>query len=231
MIRLEGISVRYGRDPPGAGALDGLDLVLPQGGIAFVTGPAGAGKTALLDLLHLAVPPSAGRAVVLDTDLALLDRVGRGALRRRTGRVFTPARLLEDSSVFDNVVLPLLLSADGAVRPDTRMRADVGELLGWLGLAAKSSVPARRLSLGERRLIQGQASIGTGWIAARARSFDSVKARCGRAGASPAGGQQHNRAAVTIEDGGVGVMMCRSSSRSSARSGDGAACDRPRTSR
>ena len=154
MIRLEGISVRYGPDPPGAGALDGLDLVLPQGGIAFVTGPAGAGKTALLDLLHLAVPPSAGRAVVLDTDLALLDRVGRGALRRRTGRVFTPARLLEDSSVFDNVVLPLLLSADGAVRPDTRMRADVGELLGWLGLAAKSSVPARRLSLGERRLVE-----------------------------------------------------------------------------
>jgi cell division transport system ATP-binding protein len=154
MIRLEGISVHTGPNPTGAGALDGLDLVLPQGGAAFVTGPAGAGKTALLNLLHLAVRPSAGRAVVLDHDLAQLDRAGRGALRRRIGRVFTPAWLLEGSSVFDNVVLPLLLSADGMVRPDTRMRADVRELLGWLGLAAKASAQARLLSLGERRLVE-----------------------------------------------------------------------------
>ena len=154
MIRLEGISARYGPDPAGAGALDGLDLVLPQGGVAFVTGPAGAGKTALLDLLHLAVPPSAGRAVVLEVDLAQLDRAGRAALRRRTGRIFAPSRLLDGRSVFDNVVLPLLLSADGAARPDTRMRADVGELLGWLGLAAKSTWPARLLSFGERKLVE-----------------------------------------------------------------------------
>jgi cell division transport system ATP-binding protein len=154
MIRLEGISVQYGPNAAGAPALDGLDLVLPQGGAAFVTGPAGAGKTALLDLLHLAVAPSGGRALVLEADLAQLDRAGRAALRRRIGRVFAPSRLLEDNSVFDNVVLPLLLSADGQARPDTRMRADVGELLGWLGLAGKSSWPARALSLGERRLVE-----------------------------------------------------------------------------
>ena len=153
MIRLEGISVRYGPDPSSLLALDGLDLVLPHGGVAFVTGPAGAGKTALLDLLHLGVAPSDGRAVVLDSDLADLNRDGRAALRRRTGRVFAPSRLLNDSSVFDNVVLPLLLAA-GHTRPDTRQRADVGELLGWLGLAAKSAWPARRLSLGERRLVE-----------------------------------------------------------------------------
>lgn len=154
MIRLEGISVRYGPDPAGGLALDGLDLVLPQGGVAFVTGPAGAGKTALLDLLHLAVAPSHGRAVLLETDLATLDRKGRAGLRRRTGRIFAPARLLDDRSVFDNVVLPLLLSAKGLARPDTRQRADVGELVGWLGLAAKSTWPARLLSQGERKLVE-----------------------------------------------------------------------------
>ena len=154
MIRLEGISVRYGPEPASLLALDGLDLVLPQGGVAFVTGPAGAGKTALLDLLHLAVVPSGGRAMVLEADLATLDRNGRAALRRRTGRIFAPARLLDDSSVFDNVVLPLLLSADGLARPDTRQRADVGELLGWLGLAAKSAWPARLLSPGEHKLVE-----------------------------------------------------------------------------
>ena len=153
MIRLEGISVRYGRDPAGGLALDGLDLVLPQGGVAFVTGPPGAGKTTLLDLLHLAVAPSGGRAVVLEADLATLDRDGRAALRRRTGRVFAPSRLLDAESVFDNVVLPLLL-AGGQRRPDTRQRADVAELLGWLGLAAKSAGPARLLSLGERKLVE-----------------------------------------------------------------------------
>ncbi len=154
MIRLEGISVRYGPDPAGGLALDGLDLVLPQGGVAFVTGPTGAGKTTLLDLLHLQVAPSDGRAVVLEADLATLDRNRRAALRRRTGRIFAPARLLDDRSVFDNVVLPLLLSAKGLARPDTRQRADVGELVGWLGLAAKSTWPARLLSQGERKLVE-----------------------------------------------------------------------------
>ena len=154
MIRLEGIGLRYGPDPSGAVALDGLDLVLPQGGIAVVSGPAGAGKTTLLDVLHLAIAPTSGRALVLDPDLATLDRAGRLALRRRTGRVFGTSRLLEAETVFDNVALPLVLAGVSAARPDRQTRADVGELLGWLGLADKSSLPARLLSQGDRRLVE-----------------------------------------------------------------------------
>lgn len=154
MIRLENIGLRYGPDPSGALALDGLDLVLPPGGIAVVTGPAGAGKTTLLDVLHLAIAPTSGRAVVLDADLATLDRAGRLALRRRTGRVFGPSRLLEAETVFDNVALPLLLAGGSAARPDTQTRADVGELLDWLGLAQKLTWPAHLLSPGDRRLVE-----------------------------------------------------------------------------
>lgn len=154
MIRLESIGLRYGRDPSGAMALDGLDLVLPQGGIAVVTGPAGAGKTTLLDVLHLAFAPTSGHAVVLDADLATLDRAGRLALRRRTGRVFGSSRLLEAETVFDNIALPLLLAGDSRSHPSAQTLADVGELLGWLGLAKKSQRPARLLSRGERRLVE-----------------------------------------------------------------------------
>lgn len=154
MIRLESIGLRYGRDPSGAMALDGLDLVLPQGGIAVVTGPAGAGKTTLLNVLHLAIAPTSGRAVVLDADLATLDRAERLALRRRTGRVFGPPRLLEAETVFDNIALPLLLAGDLRSHPSAQTHADVGELLGWLGLAKKSQQLARLLSTGERRLVE-----------------------------------------------------------------------------
>jgi ABC-type multidrug transport system ATPase subunit len=53
MIRARGLEKRYGRRR----VLRGVDLELPQGGFAVVTGPNGSGKTTLLRLLAgLALP-------------------------------------------------------------------------------------------------------------------------------------------------------------------------------
>jgi heme exporter protein A len=53
MIRAQGVEKRYGRKR----VLTGVDLTVPAGGFAVVTGPNGSGKTTLLRLLaSLAVP-------------------------------------------------------------------------------------------------------------------------------------------------------------------------------
>ena len=53
MIRGRGVEKRYGRKR----VLRGVDIVVPRGGFAVVTGPNGSGKTTLLRLLAgLAVP-------------------------------------------------------------------------------------------------------------------------------------------------------------------------------
>ena len=52
-------------------------------------------------------------------------------------------------TVFESVALPLRLES----RPSNTIRADVGELIGWLGLAGKAAQPVDSLSLGERQLV------------------------------------------------------------------------------
>ena len=156
MIRLEGVGLRYGpdqdashRDASGAEALFGLNIVMPQAGFAWVVGPTGAGKTSLLRLLQLDQTATWGRVVLLDRDIADLDRTERLALRRRIGVITPVPELLAGMTVFESVALPLRLES----RPSNTIRADVGELIGWLGLAGKAAQPVDSLSLGERQLV------------------------------------------------------------------------------
>jgi heme exporter protein A len=63
MIRAQGLEKRYGRKR----VLAGLDITVPDGGFAIVTGPNGSGKTTLLRLLAgLAVPTRGSLAVDID---------------------------------------------------------------------------------------------------------------------------------------------------------------------
>jgi heme exporter protein A len=60
MIRGRGIEKRYGRKR----ALRGVDIAVPRGGFAVVTGPNGSGKTTLLRLLAGLAQPTRGDLLV-----------------------------------------------------------------------------------------------------------------------------------------------------------------------
>jgi heme exporter protein A len=60
MIRGRGVEKRYGRKR----VLRGIDISLPRGGFAVVTGPNGSGKTTLLRLLAGLAVPSRGDLLV-----------------------------------------------------------------------------------------------------------------------------------------------------------------------
>lgn len=63
MIRAQGLEKRYGRKR----VLAGVDVTVPDGGFAVVTGPNGSGKTTLLRLFAgLAVPTRGSLAVDID---------------------------------------------------------------------------------------------------------------------------------------------------------------------
>ena len=70
MIRGRGIEKRYGRKR----VLRGVDIAVPEGGFAVVTGPNGSGKTTLLRLLAGLARPTRGDLVVG------VDRAGVGYL-------------------------------------------------------------------------------------------------------------------------------------------------------
>jgi cell division transport system ATP-binding protein len=155
MIRFDRVGLSYGRVGLGPQAEAGPEVLhdisfnLPEGDFRWLLGPSGAGKTSLLRLMYLDVRPTRGRLAILGTDIESAERRALPRLRRRIGVVFQDFRLLPHLSAFDNVALPLRIAG----RPEGQIRADVGEMLRWVGLARKSGARPAELSGGEQQRV------------------------------------------------------------------------------
>ncbi len=146
IVRLDGVGLRYGA---GAAVLHDLSFAFPAGAFRWLLGESGAGKTSLLRLLTLAVRPTSGRLSLFGSRIETASRRDLPPLRRRIGIVFQGCRLLPHLSAFDNVALPLRL----APRPQALLRADVTEMLRWVGLEQRMAALPCELSSGERQRV------------------------------------------------------------------------------
>ena len=154
VVRFDNVSLSYGRSPE---VLRELNFVLEPGSFHFLTGSSGAGKTSLLRLIQMSLRPTSGAITLFGRDTARLTRADLPPLRRRIGMVFHDRRLLDHLNAFENVALPLRLAG----RQADDYRADVIELLGWVGLAAKVESNPLALSGGEQqRLAIARAVVG-----------------------------------------------------------------------
>jgi cell division transport system ATP-binding protein len=113
----------------------------------FLTGPSGAGKTTLLRLMLLSLKPTRGLIKMFGRDAASLDKDAITALRRRIGVVFQDFRLLDHLTTYENVALPLRVMG----RNETSYRAEVVELLRWVGLGERMNALPPVLSGGEKQ--------------------------------------------------------------------------------
>ncbi len=147
---MQHVGLQYGRPGhPGPDVLHDLSFSIPAGGFRWLLGASGAGKTSVLRLLYLANRPSRGELSILGADVADLRRRALPALRRRIGVVFQDFRLLPHLSAYENVALPLRIAG----RPEGQIRADVVEMLRWVGLARKIDTPPAELSGGEQQRV------------------------------------------------------------------------------
>ena len=124
----------------GRRAVDGVDLVLEEGGFLAVLGPSGSGKTTLLRLIAGFEVPDAGQVAVGGQVVA-----GPGVWcepdRRRIGMVFQDGALFPHLTVADNLAFG-------------RPRAGrVVECLELVGLADRGSAYPHELSGGERQRV------------------------------------------------------------------------------
>jgi cell division transport system ATP-binding protein len=154
MVRFEAVGLRYPGGGPHRGvwgpeALADVTFALPQGSFTWLLGPSGAGKSSVLKLMHLALRPTRGEVEVLGLRTRAAPRAALPPVRRRIGVVFQDFRLLPYLSVFDNVALPLRLAG----RPEAAIRADVQEILRWVGLEAKAQSSPPELSGGEQQRV------------------------------------------------------------------------------
>ena len=144
VVRFENVGLRYGM---GSEILTDISFEIEPHSFQFLTGPSGAGKTTLMRLILLSLKPTRGLISLFGRDATTLSKDALTDLRRRFGVVFQDFRLLDHLTTYENVALPLRVKG----REEASYRAEVQELLGWVGLGERMHILPAVLSGGEKQ--------------------------------------------------------------------------------
>jgi putative ABC transport system ATP-binding protein len=151
LIRAEGLRKIYSQGMPDeVTALVDAAVTVERGEVVAFKGPSGSGKTTLLSLVGCMSRPTAGRIAVQGRDVAKLPERFLTAVRRRTfGFIFQQFNLVRDTTVEENVALPLypLDTALSEVRDRVRRELD------RFGLGPRRHLKVSKLSGGEQQRV------------------------------------------------------------------------------
>ncbi|MGW7099182.1 ABC transporter ATP-binding protein [Streptomyces sp. NPDC054838] len=143
LLRLEGVSVRFGGRPAVA-ALDSVDLAVAEHETVCVLGPSGSGKSTLLRVVAGLQPVSGGRVL-----LGGADQAGVPVHRRGVGLMFQDHQLFPHRDVGGNVAFGLRMRGGGRGSHGAR----VAELLELVGLPGAQDRAVASLSGGEQQRV------------------------------------------------------------------------------
>jgi branched-chain amino acid transport system ATP-binding protein len=146
LLETRNLSKRFG----GLVANDLVSLSVESGEIRGLIGPNGAGKTTLANLITGIYAPTAGEIRMDGASLVGLkphEIAQRGLLR-----TFQVCRIFGNLTVRENLMLPYLARESGGGPAEGVRRAE--EFLALTTLARLADQPAKRLSGGQRALLQ-----------------------------------------------------------------------------
>ncbi|MGL4495584.1 MAG: cell division ATP-binding protein FtsE [Beijerinckiaceae bacterium] len=144
MVSFDKVGLRYGVSPE---TLSDVSFAIEPHSFQFLTGPSGAGKTTLLRLILMSLRPTRGVIRLFGADVSRLSSQSLTAMRRRMGVVFQDFRLLDHLTTYENVALPLRVKGV----EESSYRAEVVELLRWVGLGERMHLLPPVLSGGEKQ--------------------------------------------------------------------------------
>ncbi len=144
VVHFENVGVRYGMGPE---VLRDVTFSIEPRSFQFLTGPSGAGKTTLLRLILMSVRATRGLVTLFGQEVSRIAGDDLTRLRRRMGVVFQDFRLLDHLTTYENVALPLRVQG----REEASYRAEVVELLRWVGLGDRMHMLPPVLSGGEKQ--------------------------------------------------------------------------------
>ena len=134
LIRLRGVTRRYGSGASELQALKGIDLDIEAGEFVAIMGPSGSGKSTAMNILGCLDTPTEGQYLFMGTPVQALSRDQRARLRRHfLGFVFQGFNLLARTSAQENVELPLLYRGESvrARRVAAQQALQAVGLAGW----------------------------------------------------------------------------------------------------
>jgi branched-chain amino acid transport system ATP-binding protein len=152
LLRVQGLTKRFG----GLTAVNAFDVSMEAGEMVGLIGPNGAGKTTVFHVLSGFHSPSAGTIVFKGASLVGLKP--HQICRRGLARTFQIVQPFAGLSTLDNVMVGAFTRTD-AVRV---ARARAREVLDLVGLDARRDVPARALTLPDRKRLEMARGLATG---------------------------------------------------------------------
>ena len=154
LLTLEGVSKTFG----GLMAVRGVDLEVVEGEILGLIGPNGSGKTTLFNLITGFYQPNGGRIRLQGVDVT--GWPPPRLCKQGIARTFQLVRPFHNLSVLENVAIGRIYGRE-AVRDRRQAEAEGLELLELVGLADRSRVPARTLTLVDRKRLELARALAT----------------------------------------------------------------------
>ena len=149
MIEFQHVHKTYrvaGREIP---ALNPTSLTIEDGQVFGLIGHSGAGKSTMLRLINRLEEPSGGKIIVDGEDVTAFNATQLRGFRQQVGMIFQHFNLLANSTVAENIELPMRMAGV----PQAQRSARVEELLRLVGLAGRGGAYPAQLSGGQKQRV------------------------------------------------------------------------------
>ncbi len=151
IIKLENINKIYNKGKSNAVfALKELSLEIERGDMLAICGTSGAGKSTLLNIIGCVDNPTDGKYFLEGEDISEASPKMLAKLRNaRFGYVFQEYALINNRTVFDNVMVPLIFGNTRSFDIASRIK----KTLEWLGISELRKSIVNELSGGQRQRV------------------------------------------------------------------------------
>ena len=150
MIEMHGLTKAYRTSDIETTALDNINLEINAGEFIAIMGPSGCGKSTLLNIMGMLDSPDSGSYSFLGEDVAGYGENKLADIRKHNiGFIFQSFNLVDELTVAENVMLPLLYQKVPAKERDQRVQ----DVLERVGIAHRAGHRPQQLSGGQQQRV------------------------------------------------------------------------------
>lgn len=150
MIEIHDLTKAYRTSDVETTALNHVNLEIGDGEFIAIMGPSGCGKSTLLNILGMLDSPDSGRYSFLDENVAGYTEGQLANIRKQNiGFIFQSFNLVDELTVGENVMLPLLYQKV----PTSERKQCVREVLERVGIAHRADHRPQQLSGGQQQRV------------------------------------------------------------------------------
>jgi len=150
MIKIHDLSKAYRTSDVETTALNQINLEVGAGEFIAIMGPSGCGKSTLLNIIGMLDSPDSGSYGFLEEDVAGYSEGQLADIRKKNiGFIFQSFNLVDELTVAENVMLPLLYQDIPAAERNKSVR----EVLERVGIAHRADHRPQQLSGGQQQRV------------------------------------------------------------------------------